>query len=118
MDTVRYEDLGRAALYGDPAAVQVIRDLAGEFSFALSNLICLVHPRLIVLGGNSVSLGSVFLEEIRRSLSETGFARMTENVKLRYSQLDSYACYNGAMKYFFDIHYQFTGSMKGSFFIG
>ena len=73
MDTVRYEDLGRAALYGDTAAVQVIRDLAGEFSFALSNLICLVHPRLIVLGGNSVSLGSVFLEEIRRSLSETGF---------------------------------------------
>ncbi len=118
MDTVRYEDLGRSALYGDTAAVQVIRDLAGEFSFALSNLICLVHPRLIVLGGNSVSLGSVFLEEIRRSLSETGFARMTENVKLRYSQLDSYACYNGAMKYFFDHHYQFTEPMEGSFFIG
>lgn len=43
---------------------------------------------------------------------------MTENVKLRYSQLDSYACYNGAMKYFFDHHYQFTEPMEGSFFIG
>ena len=43
---------------------------------------------------------------------------MTENVHIRYSGLDAYACYNGAMKYFFDIHYQFTGSMKGSFFIG
>lgn len=118
MNAVRYEDLGRAALYGDIAAVQVIRDLAREFAFALSNLICLVHPRLIVLGGNSVSLGSVFLEEIRRNLSETGFARMTENVNIRYSQLDSYACYNGAMKYFFDHHYQFTEPMEGAFFIG
>lgn len=118
MDAVRYEDLGRAALYGDIAAVQVIKDLAREFAFALSNLICLVHPRLIVLGGNSVSLGSVFLVEIRRNLSETGFARMTENVNIRYSQLDSYACYNGAMKYFFDHHYQFTEPMEGTFFIG
>ena len=43
---------------------------------------------------------------------------MTGGVKLRYSQLDSYACYNGAMKYFFDTHYQFTATMNGSFFIG
>lgn len=116
--SLNYADLGRAALYGDQTALQVIRKMAREFSFALSNLICLVHPRLIVLGGNASSLGPVFLEEIRLSLQETGFRRMTENVRIRYSGLDAYACYNGAMKYFFDIHYQFTGSMKGSFFIG
>ncbi|MFQ9636968.1 MAG: ROK family transcriptional regulator [Eisenbergiella sp.] len=117
-DAVRYEDLGRASLYTDTAAVLVIKDLAGELALALSNLICLVHPRLIVLGGKSVSLGPVFLEEIRRCLGETGFSRMTGSVKLRYSQLDSYACYNGAMKNFFDTHYQFTATMNGSFFIG
>lgn len=118
LPSLSYADLGRAALYGDQTALQVIRKMAREFSFALSNLICLVHPRLIVLGGNACSLGPVFLEEIRLSLQETGFRRMTENVRIRYSGLDAYACYNGAMKYFFDIHYQFTGSMKGSFFIG
>ena len=118
LPSIGYADLGRAALYGDQTAIQVIRKMAREFSFALSNLICLVHPRLIVLGGNACTLGPVFLEEIRLSLQETGFRRMTENVRIRYSGLDAYACYNGAMKYFFDIHYQFTGSMKGSFFIG
>ncbi|WP_455619938.1 ROK family transcriptional regulator [Eisenbergiella sp.] len=118
LPSVGYADLGRAALYGDRTALQVIRKMARDFSFALSNLICLVHPRLIVLGGNACSLGPVFLEEIRLALQETGFRRMTENVHIRYSGLDAYACYNGAMKYFFDIHYQFTGSMKGSFFIG
>lgn len=118
LPSISYADLGRSALYGDQTAIQVIRKMAREFSFALSNLICLVHPRLIVLGGNACTLGPVFLEEIRLSLQETGFRRMTENVCIRYSGLDAYACYNGAMKYFFDIHYQFTGSMKGSFFIG
>ncbi|MCI6709436.1 MULTISPECIES: ROK family transcriptional regulator [Eisenbergiella] len=118
LPSISYADLGRSALYGDQTAIQVIRKMAREFSFALSNLICLVHPRLIVLGGNACTLGPVFLEEIRLSLQETGFRRMTENVRIRYSGLDAYACYNGAMKYFFDIHYQFTGSMKGSFFIG
>lgn len=118
LPSVGYADLGRAALYGDQTAIQAIRKMAREFSFALSNLICLVHPRLIVLGGNACTLGPVFLEEIRLSLQETGFHRMTENVRIRYSGLDAYACYNGAMKYFFDIHYQFTGSMKGSFLIG
>lgn len=116
--SIGYADLGRAALYGDQTALQAIRKMAREFSFALSNLICLVHPRLIVIGGNACALGPAFLEEIRLSLQETGFRRMTENVRIRYSELDAYACCNGAMKYFFDIHYQFTGSMEGCFFIG
>ena len=77
LPSIGYADLGRAALYGDQTAIQVIRKMAREFSFALSNLICLVHPRLIVLGGNACTLGPVFLEEIRLSLQETGFRRMT-----------------------------------------
>ena len=77
----------------------------------------LFHPVLQPAGYHSAAVSYTHLE-IRRSLSETSFARMTENVKLRYSQLDSYACYNGAMKYFFDHHYQFTEPMEGSFFIG
>lgn len=60
LPSIGYADLGRAALYGDQTAIQVIRKMAREFSFALSNLICLVHPRLIVLGGNACTLGPVF----------------------------------------------------------
>ena len=100
MDTVRYEDLGRGRpVWGYCRRPGHPGSRRGIFLCPV-NLICLVHPRLIVLGGNSVSLGSVFLEEIRRSLSETGFARMTENVNCVTASW-FYACYNGAMKYFF-----------------
>ena len=97
---------------------KVIRDIADEFSLALCNLICMVHPKLIIIGGKGKDLGPVFLQEIQECLRTTGFRRMVDSVSVRYSLLDSSALYNGAMKYFFDIHYNFTQEMDGSFFIG
>lgn len=113
-----YQELGEAALCKDADAERVIRDLGREFSIALSNLICLTRPSLIVLGGNVRHLGELFLEEIRRSLSESSFRKMTENLVLRYSLLDQGACCYGAMKYFFDYHFQFIPDGENTFFVG
>ena len=115
---VTYADLGQASVYGDVVSRKVIRDIADEFSLALCNLICMVHPKLIIIGGKGKDLGPVFLQEIQECLRTTGFRRMVDSVSVRYSLLDSSALYNGAMKYFFDIHYNFTQEMDGSFFIG
>ena len=43
---------------------------------------------------------------------------MADNVTVRYSQLQSDSFLNGAMKYFFDIHYSFTDQDPTNFFIG
>ena len=115
---VDYESLGQAALYKDADAIHIIRNMAEEFAVALANLICLVHPSLIVLGGRIRLLGPLFPEEVLKSLHEKSFHRMTETVQIRYSLLDAQACLNGAMKYFFDQHYQFTTDMSNTFFIG
>lgn len=115
---VTYKDLGQAAGCGDREAARVIRDLAREFSIALSNLVCLVHPSLVVLGGKAQHLGSLFLQEIRESLKEMSFQKMTETLTLRYSLLEDDACYYGAMKYFFDIHFQFITDSENYFYIG
>lgn len=113
-----YEELGKAAVYGDKTASQVIEDIAGEFSGALANMICMVHPKLIILGGKGRELGPRFLEEIRKKLKHTGFRRMVDEVEVRYSILDEGACLRGAMKYFFDIHYKFTADLSGTLHIG
>ena len=115
---VTYADLGQASVSGDVVSRKVIRESADEFSLALCNLICMVHPKLIIIGGKGKDLGPVFLQEIQECLHTTGFRRMVDSVSVRYSLLDSSALYNGAMKYFFDIHYNFTQEMDGSFFIG
>ncbi|XCP85518.1 hypothetical protein ABXS75_01565 [Roseburia hominis] len=116
---VTYSDLGSASLYGDICAQTVIHDIAGDFSNALRNLICLVRPKIVIIGGKSKNLGPLFLEEVKKNLNTTGFRQIIDSMDpIRYSMLDSAAYYIGAMKYFFDIHYDFTQNLFDSFFIG
>ncbi|NCB91356.1 MAG: ROK family transcriptional regulator [Clostridia bacterium] len=117
-EKVTYADLGTAALYGDPSAQKVLSDIARDFSYALSNLVCLVHPKLIIIGGKGKDLGPIFLDDVLNNLKQTGFHRMLDSLRIRYSFLDSTAYFVGAMKYFFDIHYDFTQDPAHSFFIG
>ena len=49
--------LGPALLAGDPAAGRVVREVAADLAFALSHVVHLVHPRMIVLGGGLSLVG-------------------------------------------------------------
>ncbi|MEG1322746.1 MAG: ROK family transcriptional regulator [Ruthenibacterium sp.] len=118
LSRITYADLGKAAVYGDTIAQQVIRSMAREFTIALADLVCVVRPTLVVLGGHCKDLGTLFLNEIKQNLKSIGFRRMIDTMDLRYTELDRDAYLNGAMKYFFDIHYVFTEDMTGDFFIG
>lgn len=116
-EKITYGDLSSCALYGDPAAQKVLREMAKDFSLALSNLVCIVHPKLIILGGKGKELGPLFLDTVTEILKHTGFRQMLDSLQIRYSFLDSTAYFIGAMKYFFDIHYDFTQETN-QFFIG
>ncbi|NCB91357.1 MAG: ROK family transcriptional regulator [Clostridia bacterium] len=117
-DTVTFADLCKAATFRDPTALSMMRQMAWELAQALGNLICVVNPSLIILGGKIPALGEIFLEEVREDLKKVGFRKMVDAVTIRYSTLQSDSFLNGAMKYFFDIHYCFTSEDSSSFFIG
>ncbi|MDD6573382.1 MAG: ROK family transcriptional regulator [Thermoflexaceae bacterium] len=117
-DYVTFSDLGKAVTFRDPTAITMVRQMAWELAQALGNLICTVNPSLIVLGGKIPPLGELFLNEVRNGLKSTGFRKMVDSVTVRYSKLPSDSFINGAMKYFFDIHYSFTDNNTSSFFIG
>lgn len=81
LDTVTFANLGQASQQGDMVAQAVIRSIAKELSYAISNMITMVNPKLIILGGNSKKLNDLFLNEIRKDLKEVGFRRMVDNVQ-------------------------------------
>lgn len=116
--TVTFADLGKAATFRDPAALAMVRQMAWELAQALGNLICVVNPSLIILGGSIPALGQYFLDEVRSNLKKVGFRKMVDSVTVRYSTLQTDSFLNGAMKYFFDIHYCFTDENRSAFFIG
>lgn len=117
-EKITYADLSSCALYGDLAAQKVIREMAQEFALALSNLVCIVHPKLIIIGGKGKNLGPLFLDTVTEVLKTIGFRQMLDSLKIRYGFLDSTAYFIGAMKYFFDIHYDFTQESNTTFYIG
>lgn len=117
-ESITFADLGRAATFRDPAALAMVRQIAWELAQALGNLICTVNPSLIILGGSIPALGVPFLDELRADLKKTGFRKMVDSVIVRYSTLQCDSFLNGAMKYFFDIHYCFTDNDPSAFFIG
>lgn len=118
LSAITFADLAQAAGQGDIVAQKVIRSIARELASALSNLISIVNPKRIILGGKSKNLNSPFLEEIKESLKHTGFRRMVDNVQLSFSLLDYDAYLIGAMKYFFDTYHSFTQTKEGSLYIG
>lgn len=113
-----FQSLGHAAAFGNKKAVTQLNSIASELSRALANMVCIVHPSLIILGGKCQELGPLFLKEVQKSLKSTGFQRMTQEVAVQYSALNADSFLRGAMKYFFDRHFSFTENIASAFIIG
>jgi glucokinase len=69
--------LARACGEGDPAALRLLRETAGDLAFALSHVTHLFHPEVIVLGGGLALVGEVLraaVEDRLRSQVMEAFA--------------------------------------------
>lgn len=71
---VRGEVVTSAAAAGDPAAVEVIGQLAGWVALGVANLVTAYDPEVVVIGGGLVEMGDLLLEPVRRRLAEVTFA--------------------------------------------
>jgi glucokinase len=60
--------VGRLATNGNPEAAAILDDYAGWIAVGLVNLINLLDPAVIVLGGGVVELGDVLLSRVRGAL--------------------------------------------------
>jgi len=78
-----------AAEHGDPAARQLLSSTAEYLGAGIANLINLVNPELIVLGGWSGRLmGKHILPELRQTISAYALKTPLDAVTLGLSQLD------------------------------
>lgn len=113
-----YAQLRYLATSNDAQAVAGIDQIADYLSFALCNLVSLIHPKCIILGGNAYQLGTFFLKALEKKFSERGFRRMMNSLTLRYSKQGAESGDIGAMKYFVDQYFNFSVDCAGLFHIG
>lgn len=68
LERIRGEHVSAAATDGNPEALRIVRDLAHWVVVGLANLVQVLDPQAIVVGGGLVSMGEALLEPVRSEL--------------------------------------------------
>lgn len=98
----------------DIEAVAAMDEIAHVFSWALSNVVTVIYPQRVIIGGNGYELGASFLEKVRNSVQEIGYSYMVRDLQISYSKAEKDIIYKAGAQYAFDTHYNFVQkSMQG-----
>ncbi len=98
-EEVTYEIVFKAAYHKDEGAIEIIEKISSVLGLAIANLISLLDPEIIVLGGEIVPVGDLFLEPIRRTVAKV----IPEHPPITLSKLGGDAEVIGAIKVAIDI---------------
>lgn len=89
-------DVVTAALAGDAVATEVIVEVGRYLGIALANLLNLVNPGMIVLGGDVTRAGNLLLGQLRQTVRERSFAKSNAEATITTSRLGEEAIAIGA----------------------
>jgi glucokinase len=96
------EDVVAAARSGDPAALAAVEDTARYLGLGIANLISILNPEMIVLGGGLMQAGDLFLPTIRSMLPIWAQPIAAQQVRIELTQLGEDAGLLGAARLAFD----------------
>lgn len=82
LDELTARDVGNAARQGDKVALAAIRQIAEYLGVALTNLVNIFNPEMIVVGGGVSNLGELLLRSVRQVVKERGFPFAVSNVRI------------------------------------
>lgn len=92
------EKVARRARLGDPAAVEVFEQTAAWLGMGVANIVSLLNPQMVVLGGGLMQAGDLLLEGVRRHMLAWAQPVSGEEVRLELSRLGEDAGLLGAAR--------------------
>ena len=90
------EDVVAAARAGDPAAVRAVDESARYLGMGIANIVSLLNPRMVVLGGGLMQAGDLFLERVRVAMAEWAQPVASRHVRVELTTLGEDAGLFGA----------------------
>ena len=85
-----------AARSGDPLALQVVQDTAGRIGLGVANIVSLVNPELVILGGSVGRQGDLLLPRVRQVVRLWAQPASARSVEITCSKLGPDAGLYGA----------------------
>jgi N-acetylglucosamine repressor len=96
METVDLKAVFVAARANDPIAVEALGAAAKRLGIKIAQLVNLLNPQVVVIGGGLEEAGDAFLNIVAATVKEWAFREVTEDLKITYSQLRENAVALGA----------------------
>lgn len=75
-------DISRALKAGDGVALRVIRRAARAIGVSVVNVIHLLNPEMIILGGGAMAFGDFLLPVVRKTVAKRALPLTADNVKI------------------------------------
>ena len=69
--TPKGRHLTRAAMEGDPDAVESLTEMARWLGLGIAGLVAAFDPEVVVIGGGVSRAGDLFLDEVRKAFDDT-----------------------------------------------
>lgn len=99
---LRAEHVSAAAVSGDPLAVELWTETTDLIGSALTDLVNIVEPELVVLGGGVTRAGSAFIDPIRRTVLRDAMPPAAAAVRVEIAELGDVVGVVGAAAVAFD----------------
>ncbi len=94
--SVRYDDILMAALKGDDLSIRLIQEMGYKLGHALGNIINLLNPELILIGGKFAKLKTLLLDPVKTGLSSSALVNPLQSCKIEFSALGDLGGLKGA----------------------
>jgi len=96
-ENITAKTVGNAFLAGDTEARAILEEVAFYLGIGLSNVINLLNPALLVLGGGVINIGEPFLELVNNELALQVLPQPHKDLTLRKAQLGAKTGVMGAV---------------------
>ena len=93
------EVVAAAARRGDKVARRALEEVGANLGLGVANIVCLLNPEVVVLGGGLAGIGNPLLAPLRRALRQWGQPLARRQVRIVLSRLGEKAGILGAGRY-------------------
>lgn len=90
------DELVNAALRGDPLSADLIREAGDKLGIGIANMLNLLNPRTVIVGGGISRAGDLLLDSVRRTIRGLSLPASISNAEIRATTLNEWGIAVGA----------------------
>lgn len=101
---IRYDDILAAAHQGDGLSISLLQAMGETLGMALGNIVNLLNPELVIIGGKFAQAGYMFTDSIKTGMNKTALTVPLRFLNIKTSSLGSGSGCSGAAAMVFKQH--------------